>query len=156
MTGIAVGSNRYATMAEQLTATIDASDTYLENQTIVRKMANALSAAGMFIAISVPNPVAALLPPRQLRKMDLLWPTIARIAAATGSHGPNGEFAISGTQPCLSARMATRTGTYPLATSTTNTKAAAPLPAIRNTLVVPVLPLPIFVRSTCFNALTTQ
>src|SRR5690242_13577964 len=99
MKGIAEGSNRYVTIGAQLTAMIDASDTYLQSQTITRKIAKAQSAAGRFIAISVPNPVAALLPPRQLRKTDLLCPTIARIAAATGSHERSGEFAISGTQP---------------------------------------------------------
>src|SRR5690349_15909566 len=72
MKGIAAGSNRYISIGAQPTAIIDARETYLDNQTIARKMANAQSAAGKFIAIIAPSPVAALLPPRQLRKMDLL------------------------------------------------------------------------------------
>src|SRR5471032_2585384 len=105
--------------------------------------------------MSVPQPVAALLPPLKFKKTDLLCPITARIPQAQGSHGVSIDGS-SGTQPPRTASMARVTGIQPFRMSMPKTKAAAVLPALRRTLVAPVEPLPTLRRSMPTSAFTTQ
>src|SRR5258708_21327335 len=105
--------------------------------------------------MSVRRPVAALLPTLKFKKIDLLWPITARIPQMQGSHGISIEGS-SGTEPPRTAWMASVTGIQPFRMSMTKTNAAAGFPALRNTLVAPVEPLPTLRKSMPFSALTVQ
>src|SRR5476649_1125303 len=90
-------------------AASDAIDTiFVAASTSAQKPSDVKPAAALQ-PISVPQPVAALLPPLNFRKMDLLCPITARIPHRQGSHGINTD-GISGTRPVRTAAMASVTG----------------------------------------------
>ena len=75
-------------------------------------------------------PGAMPLPPRKRRKTGQMCPTITRTAATASAIG----------EP--DTNLAKTTAAIPLARSPRSTKTAALPPTVRNTLVIPILPLP--------------
>ena len=111
-------------------ATNEARETIRLRAKVARKKSSASRIACGARPRNTPRPVATPLPPENPRKGEKRCPSSAATAVQT-----------SAVSPRFRKRTAT-TGTQPLATSPSKVSRPAFVPALRATLVAPILPLP--------------
>ena len=130
-----------------IAAAIEPNDTNLVNAININANTKQINPICQFVINSTPRDVATPFPPLNLKNTGKVWPNTTNIPANWTNKLESVSFTI------FPAIKATKTANTPFKQSHKSVKAAAFLPTVLSTLVVPAFPLPFSLTSNPANFL---